>query len=202
MFTRAGDEFVPAAAVQTHTATLPAVERSTARTVGFLDCSRTADLTSLVLLGARDGENLAELDTFRIEVWDPKRSPMGRVRYSEIRDALESLLPCFPRLLELRVDVTASSDAQDLVDHLRRLPGGRRVEPWHADRRGNRELWDALERRLLGDASALRIPDHARLQKELRALRIKPQGSGFAVVDPTNSHARLSTRSRGRAAGR
>lgn len=194
-FTREGDEFLPAKAIKAITSeALVEVQASTQRCVGFLDCSRTAELTSLVLAGDpnSDGEGASvhppfeKISILRVDVWDPKTSPGGRVSYTQIRDHIAAMLGTaplrFPNLVELAIDTTLLSDAKELFDWCRRQPWGGRVREFQADRLANQLAWQHLEQRVLGGAERIEIPNHKRLVDELKSARVRTTTEGFARV--------------------
>lgn len=189
-FTREGDEFLPAKAIRAVTSKdLHQAEASEIRCVGFLDCSRTNELTSLVLAG--DPATLDErvtratfqkLSVQRIDIWDPKQAPGGRVDYRSIRDHLEEMMPRFPGLLELAIDVSMIQDAEELYQWCRSRPWGGKIRAHRADRLQNKLMWDALEARVLAGPASIEIPEHKRLIEELKAARLKVTAHNNTVV--------------------
>lgn len=196
-FTRQGDEYLPKLAIQAiQNRKLTGNEvASDLRSIAFLDCSRTEDLTSLVIMGdpysAHDAKPneafppFAALVTLRIDIWDPKdkkQCPSGRVNYEDIRRHLAEILPKFPRLRVLGVDIALVSEAKELVDKCRRQPWGRNVKGYQADRLMNQELWESLERRALAGRQFIQIPSNKRLYDELKAATIRKLPNGRAQV--------------------
>lgn len=191
-FTRKGDEFLPTKAIASVVNNdLKDAESSEMRCIGFLDCSRTTELTSLILAGdpAKQGAAPAfeKLQVLRVDVWDPKRTKNKRVDYHAIRDHLELLFgvspPRFPFLLELAIDVAGAGhlqDAQELFQWCRTRPWGVRVTPFTADRLSNQLMWQHLEQRVLGGTIA--VPNNPRLVEELKSARLKITESGIAKV--------------------
>ena len=198
-FTRAGDEYLPREVIESHVMDLlPMVEGSSARCVAFFDASRTQDLSSLAICidpATLDGKDTSRpferMDLVRIDIWDPAKLPKHRVNYKAVRRVFAQVLPRFPRLIELRVDVAMINEAQELVDYCREHKWGRNVHPWTANPLLNKEIWDSLERRMLSEPAALRLPNHKRLVDELVSLRVQVGVSGtHKVVDPSNRHGR------------
>lgn len=199
-FTSSDDEFLPRSAIERATVAMPNLDRSDARCVGFLDCSRTGDLTSLVICSDPDtgsqseddgGSDFDKLDMVHLQVWDPLRMRSGRVSYSEIRQYLAKVIPNFPRLIECRIDVALITDAQELLDWCRTQPWGQVFKGIRADRLTNVEIWDSLSRRVLTGPPALRMMKNDRLQQELLRAKIRVNASGTPkVTDATNNHSR------------
>lgn len=204
-FTRQGDEYLRKEAIlAVQNPKLSAKEvGSDLRCVGFLDASRTNDLTSLYIVGdpwsgvgsRKTPEGFGPwtaLITLRIDVWDPKdkrQCPNGRVDYNAIFRFLEEIIPKFPRLTQLGVDTAVISDAKELVDKCRRQPWGRIVRPYQVDRLMRQELWDVLERRVLAGRQFIQIPKGSdkktiagRLYGELKAATIRKLAGGKVEV--------------------
>lgn len=204
-FARAGDEFMPEAAITAITnKDLQNVDESPLPCVGFLDCSRSGDLTSLVLcadpLGARGG--FKKIATARIDTWDPKNKaqcPKGRVDYAEIRRHLEELMPRFPGLIELQIDVSvAVSEATDLFEWARTRPWGMKVQAYSGNELESILMWDQLEIRAMAGRAAIEIQNHAKLKDELRRATIKVTERGVRKVVDTNKGNRRGGRRRHR----
>jgi len=186
-FTREGDEFLPAAAIKAIVREdLQDVDASDLKCVGFLDCSRTSDLTSLVLTGDPDGSTFERLRVLRIDVFDPKISPYGRVDYAQIRALLEEVAGTarFPNLLKLWIDTSLLQDAQELYDWARRQPWGGKIHAHRADEASNLVMWGNLAQRCLSRPPKIEIPPHRRLVEELKAARVRSTPKGYdRVVD-------------------
>lgn len=173
---------------------------TTMRCVGFLDCSRTTDLTSLVMVGDPSSENgpspnlFHQLRTIRIDVWDPKdsrQSPSGRVEYRAVREFLAELLSTnrFPGLLELAIDTRLLTDADELFDWVHRQPWGGRVTSFKGDHHDDEAMFDQLSTRIR--ELRIELPMHKRLRDELRGLHVIVSPSGRSrVVDSAKGNRR------------
>lgn len=194
VFTREGDEYLPADLIEACAVSVMPADGSDVRCVGFLDCSRTQDLTSSVIAGDPESAGdlpppdvFARLETMRIDVWDPSRT--GRVDYRAIYDWLHDWLPKFPRLIEYWIDVSLIADAQELYDKVTREPWGKMVRAWRGSQLANKEAWDALERRVL--EGSIRYHDNPRLVRELKNAKVRrTQGGSLVVVDRSRSNSR------------
>lgn len=162
--------------------------RGARASVGFLDTSRTGDITSLAMLedDSQPGEaQLHRLVVRHVRIWDPKNRtdcPTGSVNDKDVEAYLEAVLPNFPRLQKFRVDTRIMPWAKALVRSLI-AKGFRRVE----DTEGWGEMENSsmyLELMELIAQRRIRIPDNAQLRGELQGLRKVdlPRG-GIKVVD-------------------
>lgn len=196
-FVRQGTEFLPQSAIKAVTnKRLTNVEGSEWNCVGFLDCSKTTDLTSLVICGDPGGQAskglFGRLVVLRIDVFDPAAFPHRRVDYKRIRATLDVVIPRFPRLLELGIDVRQISDAQDLADWAKRQPWGRGVvREYQADALWNDHAWTSLERRVIAGPRFFQIPPLKRLYSELKSAAIHRTPEGIQkVVDSAKGNRR------------
>lgn len=210
-FTRKGEEFIPKEALTAIlNKNLAKVESSVLPCVGFLDCSRTTDLMSLVLgMDPREiPRAFSKIRCDRIDVFDPKNPkqfPRGRVRYlpdpdhpgTSVREHLVSLFggwveldnrsaPAgankFPGLLELWIDVTRWEEARDLYDWARKQPWGGRVRKYEGNKLDKTLMWELLEERALAGARAIEAPYIERLKTELRSAAVKLGDNGISKV--------------------
>lgn len=216
-FTRHGDEFLPLEAIRDILRKdLVKLEASDRRCVGFLDCSRTGDITSLVL-----GADLEETDPpfekitgIRVDVFDPhdkRQFPKGRVRYKpdprepgksiyehlvalfggwvdlDDKDSVRPLPNSFPGLLELWIDVTRWEEAKDLYEWARRQPWGGKAKPYHGNKLDKTLMWDELEARALAGRRAIELPYVKRLEDELKNAAVKQNDQGFLTVLDSSS---------------
>lgn len=167
--------------------------------VGFLDCSLTTDLASLVLCGEDAPAGAiawSRIATVRIDVFDPqdrKQFPKGRVRYKpdpelpggSVQEHLEALMVRFPGLVEVWIDTTLIEDAHDLYLWAKKQPWGGRVREYPPPMEREtvkKAIWDALEARALAGPGALRIQKLKRLQDELKSAKTKISELGTRKV--------------------
>lgn len=199
---RAGDEFLPRAKIKALVnKRLMNADTSEAKAIAFLDCSRTTDLTSLVVVtdvpvknGAHPLPAFTKLATARIDVWDPTdkgQCPSGRVRYrpgredapgGTIQEHLEELIPRFPGLVELWIDTTLLSEAKDLYTWARGRPWAGKVRAYAGSELESALMWDALESRALTGPASLEIQEHPRLIQELARASVKRNERGTVKV--------------------
>lgn len=188
-FTREGDEFVPAKALEAVTIkSLRQSETSEMPCVGFLDCSRTNELTSLIIVGDPGTDPTRPFDLLRllrVDVWDPRETG-GRIDYKAIRPHLSHVMGGpYPSLLKLLIDTTLIQDAKELYDWTQQQPWRGRVEAFQADRLSNQLMWQHLSQRILAGPTALQLFPHKRLHDELRAARVKVTNEGAEKVIDT-----------------
>jgi hypothetical protein len=165
--------------------------------IGFLDCSLTTDLTSLVIVGdfsAKGRPAWTSIVAIRIDEFDPAEFPGGRVRYKHDKDRpgdlsiqlhLTEAIPRFPGLVELWIDTTLLEDARDLYTWAKGQPWGGRVfeyPPDHDKQLVKQMMWDSLEARVLAGPRQLRIPKLPRLVKELESAKTKVGEAGNRKV--------------------
>lgn len=197
-FTREGDEFLPLAAISAITNDKLTNEETIDRpVVGFLDASRTRELTSLVLGADFSGDHEPPFERVvcvRIDVWDPKKLPKGRVDEQAVKAFLrDEIVPYFPSLLEIGVDTNLAPWAQELVEDARDEGWGRMLVGYKADSMFNFLIWSALERRAMAGRSFLQIPNHPRLIKELKKATIRREPGGrIKVLDSAQGDRRGS----------
>ena len=212
VFARKGDEFLPVETIKAITnASLHNLDASELFSVGFLDCSQTNDLTSLVVGSDPTGQNFSKLVTTRIDLWDPtdkRQCPNGRVDYRALRHHLVQLmggwedldkkkssipLPCrFPNMIELQIDTSiAITDAKELYLFCREQPWGGKVSEYNGNEVESMLMWDQLEIRALSGRDFMEIQDHSRLREELRRASIKTTEKGIRkVVDSPHGNRR------------
>ena len=190
-FVRKGDEFVPNAALDACTEDRTHNHiASDARCFGFLDTSVSKDLVSLVIL-SEDLERMTDgaapwhfIRAEHVAVWDPKEFKGGRVDDRVIEAHIVELMPGFPGLISLDVDVRGSRVpwAEALVERLRRdhpLTWGRKVQRYI---HGKKEQlvrdtgWSVLQEFILSER--IRWPRIPVLLKELRGVTIQRRASG------------------------
>lgn len=217
-----GDQFLPKEAVTAIVSKkLRNVETWPGPCVAFLDCSRSTDLTSLVVCADVPVELLddrgkkvqapafSKIVAVRIDVFDPKdpkQFPGGRVRYfprrgeiegGTIQEHLEEFIPRFPGLLELWIDVTLLSEAQDLYEWARKQPWGSKARDYHGNELESQLMWDALEMRVLSGPAGLEIPELPRLVKELKdAKTARTINHKIKVMDPKGGGSKRRLRHR------
>ncbi len=207
VFAREGDEFLKPELIEAcRNSKLTNEAGSKWRCVAFLDCSKTTELTSLVICGDPMSDPRGQtkdivapftrLITLRIEIWDPKKMPKGRIDDKIIRARLAEILPKFPRLVEVGVDINMVNWAEDLVDYARTKSWGRMFVGYRATQMINQDMWESLERRFIAGRNFIQIPggDGAiaiRLKKELKAARIRELPSGrYMVMDSRKGNRR------------
>lgn len=202
-FVRPGDEFVPEASIRA--CTEPRTENlggGDEICVAFLDTAITRDLVSLVLL-AEDSERMGEKDTpwtylraGHVAYWDPKEFKGGQIDDRVIEAHLAEVLPRWPGLLALDVDVRGSRViwAETLVSRARidyRQTWGRLV---HRYIHGKREqlvrdtAWAVFQEYIL--AERIRWPKIPALQREIRGVKIVRRASGDYEVRDRNRKVR------------
>lgn len=160
---------------------------------GFLDTSTTKELTSLVLvlddidLGAPLWQNIR---LARADFWEPKKMKNGHIDPGVIQAHLDAVMPMFPNLKRLDVDVRGGLVwALDLVEFCRanRPSWGNRVHGYTAKGKEERERrvhsWILFEHRIV--AGTYRQPHHDVMVDELKGVRRVPlpDGKGYEVRD-------------------
>ncbi len=181
-----GAELIPAglidAAIDDRLGELPA---SSLPAFAFLDLSRKADLTSLVVVVVGPPQRPEAGDHVicaSVMTWNPKENPTGETDFAAVRDALSRLPVRFPALRKILVDEGA--EAGTVLPYAKshaRL--SLLVEGFTGSVASNQQLWSALVARL--NAQTLSLPRHERLLNELRGLRREEFafGSKWRVVD-------------------
>jgi hypothetical protein len=181
-----GAELIPAAlidaAVDDRLGELPT---SSLPAYAFLDLSRKADLTSLVVVVVdkpQRPEAADHLVAASVQTWDPKASPTGETDFAVVRDALSRLPVRFPDLRKVLVDEGA--EAGSVMPFAKSHPQlSMVIDGFVGSVTANQSLWSALVARL--NAQTLSLPRHERLLNELRGLRREEFafGSKWRVVD-------------------
>lgn len=162
--------------------------------VAFLDTSDTGDLTSLVVVEDESGEEeepWTRLVTSRLDVWDPKKLRI-RIEAEMLERHLGELMPVF-KPLRLRVDDRHAPWARNMVARLKQAPWGRggvvvgcagkKNTPDHYSDEERRFAFKTLEELVIG--GRIRLPDNARLRKELQAARKSYNLDGVADIRDT-----------------
>lgn len=201
VFTRKGDDFVPAVALKRiiDKGLLPS-EGSDRACLAFLDTSLSRELTSLVILEddpgldphwrrPLDADKLPPwtlVTVTRLDFWKPQDMPGGVIDPDVIQAHLDIFVPRFLGLLELWVDVRVQPWAHQLVDYCNKnRPGwGRRVKRYQHGAKQvqvRNTAWMAFEQRVLN--ATIRVPQNETLKKEMMGVR-KVQGlNGMEVRD-------------------
>ena len=190
-FTDSDDEFLPSDVVaRCVDSDLREYQTHDAPCYGFLDLSRTRDLSSLVVVAsvaARVPEAADHLLTVSIQTWDPKRMPGQEIDFAVIREALLQLPKRFPNLRTVLVDQGAEFGS--VSSFLKQHPEIR-AKAFVGTASSNMAIWSALSGRL--HSRTLTIPKHERLLDELRNLRREEFqfGSKFRIVDASKKYHR------------
>lgn len=192
---------------QTYVSTLP--------TVGFLDTSTVADLTSLVLL-SEDPDTDVPWGIVRlshVSYWDPKEVQGRMITEDLIMPALAQVLSGFPNLIELRVDTRGSGRKFKTTRESRAVQDWpsemmRKIEDGDAPRellaikpkiKGFRGLfktyntkeqraaaWAQLEQRIM--SRRIKLFRHPVLERELRGVQKHYGPSGLLEVKDRARH--------------
>jgi hypothetical protein len=173
---RKGEDFVGKreldAVIDPHAENL---EGTPAPCVAFLDTSISTDTTSLVFVADDEiGESVATWDRIfvaRVDLWEPKKLPRGVIDPAVIASHLDRVVPLFPRLVALEVDVRAMPWARDLVVDLNRARKGwgKKVVAFHGGGPERDLAWAVLEQRIL--SRKIRLLALPRLRDELLGVR-------------------------------
>lgn len=159
------------------------LEGSAAPCVAFLDTSISTDTTSLVFL-ADDELAAGAVGTWdrvfvaRIDLWEPKKMPRGVIDPKVIEAHLDRVVPLFPRLIALEVDVRVMPWARDLVVELNRTRKGwgKKVSAFHGQTAERDLAWAVLEQRIL--SRKIRLLPLPRLRDELLGVRRVSRADG------------------------
>jgi hypothetical protein len=141
--------------------------------VGFLDTSRTGELTSLVIVAEDpDVERVEPWDRLvvqRVDIWDPKQIAGGVIDVNAIEEHLDYYVPKFP-LAALKIDTRGSTWAAKFVRHVKLNKHWGRIVSG-VDWRGAERFvaWQMLEQYIL--SGKIRIPTDKTLLAELRGAR-------------------------------
>jgi hypothetical protein len=193
---RPGDSYLTKAEIEACISQRDNAEGSMRRCLAFLDTSLSTDLTSLVIGEEREGCKIAfdRIDIVRIDVWDPAKQPGKVIDPLAITAHLDDIMPRFPGLLWLDVDVRIMPWAVQAVNLWRTTkPWGKRVRGFSGNRAERDIAWESLEMRVL--ARTITFPRHERMLRELAGLRRHrtPQGR-MEIRDAARekSHADIS----------
>jgi len=205
-----GDEFLGPKLIESITdPTLRNLDVYEGPCLGFIDCSLTTDLTSLVVVGDFTDAEMklppwSTLATIRIDVFDPKdqeQFPNGRVRYRRdpnggvsLEQHLEEFVGRFPGLLELWIDTTLLDEARDLFLWTQEQPWRGKVLEYPPPKEKElvkQLIWDSLEIKTLEGPRGLRIQKHHKLVEELKQAKTKVSEWGIRkVVDSGKGNRR------------
>lgn len=163
---------------------------------GFLDTSRSGDLTSLILVEddldkRRAGEiEWSRVVLSRIRIWEPRELFGGRRSGNPVLDELEEVFTYFPKLVGLMVDLRGKMPWAEAmlkqVDEERR-PWRRRIERLETTDHSGRDFgWTELEERILGDR--IRMPNHPRIAQECRGVEWALRRDGTRFVKDKARH--------------
>lgn len=162
-----------------------------AKAVAFLDTAVTQDLTSLVIVAdeAREGEpSFFRQGMVHWKTWDPDGEAIDEM---EVENHLRRVLPMFPNLKLLEVDVRGNVPWSTRMVKRLRASGFSRVQAYTD---GDDEMWATLLDHIA--QKRIRLPDLDRLLKELNGLQVKERNG--KMVGVTDQNARADGRARSR----
>ncbi len=196
-FRRKGEDFVSrqhvAACTKRH---LRQIEGCEKEAFAYLDTSRSGDLTSLVFV-TREEEHEAHpweiIAVSRIDLWDPKKQPLGVIEKGIIRAHLEQYIPLWPNLIRCLVDVRGGmSWAFEMVTEMRKecVGWGKKLISHRYGHTAERDAaWGHAESRLLNGKLWLPPPltlEAKRLHEEIMAVRRVTRPDGTVEIRDRN----------------
>ena len=155
--------------------------------VAFLDTSKTVDLTSLVILAEdtdRSSEPFEYVRMARLDVWSPKDFQTGVIDDREILKHLDHVLPMFPGLLSVVVDVRGNPWAIRLVAKAKKGRSySRAMDAWTKNSTVESQIgWGLLEARIR--QLTIRMQSDSRIITEFKGVAKKQVGADeYKIVD-------------------
>ena len=192
-FTAKGDDFVSKkeieAVVDKKLKNLPGSVRPT---VGFLDCSISRDLTTLLLLEDDPEKSDTPWEQVRvshIKTWEPRKLRDGVIDPDEVLEYLRAIMPMFPGIRDLRLDTRAMPWAIKMVRQIKRKePWARVVDGYNGGRSERASSWNILEQRI--KSKTLSIPNNKDLIAELLGVRRLLTLDGVTEIRDRNRRTR------------
>lgn len=192
-WTRKGDDVISVADVKrVMDSTLHNEEGTSNRCVGFIDTSTSVEKTSLVIL-AEDAEKSEQpwqhVYLSHLEYWWPGHGRLSGARQvpdADVKRCLETVLPLYPNLLDLQIDLKAGV-ANENPDYLwptimlRELRNGperwrKTMHGWKPDRDASDVGWDLFLGRVT--EGSIRLQHSAEILDEIKGLmRAVPKSS-------------------------
>ena len=168
---------------------------------GYLDTSRVAELTSLVLVAADEERSTPNnpwgfVRLEHLKIWNPKDildCPLGRIERHIVEGYLDRVLPMFPGLIELHVDIRGGMHwAMDMLADARKAKIGswqKRLREHTCTATFERDTaWSIMEDRI--GSGTLRIFANPTIEAELAGVRRHIRTDGSVEVRDRNRKIR------------
>lgn len=161
-------------------------------TVGFLDCSISRDLTTLVFLEEDPEKSDTPWEHVRvshIKIWEPRKMKDGVIDPDAVLEYLQAVMPMFPGVRDLRLDTRAMPWAIRMVKQIKKKePWARVVDGYNGNRSERASSWNILEQRIR--SRTLIIPPNKDLVAELLGVRRLLTVDGVTEIRDRNRRTR------------